>query len=160
MFCQSFSSPLQRVAPYILVHDQRSFFQDRIKISHTNSMYIYPHKRNLDALLKVGVTAVLQLATTVVCPHQLKPSNRHTSCPGSRAGTPVCQRANPAVAVVRYSWCRAGGFIRAAVGCVCAVGQSCAVCVLAIWLQVGLSQARATSNPHLSSKKTRKISRR
>ena len=31
------------------------------------------------------------------------------------------------------------------------VGQSCAVCVLAMWLQVGLSQAR-TSKPHLSSK--------
>ena len=28
--CQSFSSPLQRVVPYILVHDQRSIFQDRI----------------------------------------------------------------------------------------------------------------------------------
>ena len=55
MFCQSFSSPLQRVVPYILVHDHRSIFQDHIKISHTNSMYIYPHKRNLDALLKVGV---------------------------------------------------------------------------------------------------------
>ena len=34
-------------------------------------------------------------------------TNRHTSCPGSRAGAPVCQRANPTVAVVRYSWCRA-----------------------------------------------------
>ena len=45
--------------------------------------------------------------------------DRHTSCPGSRAGAPVCQRANPAVAVIRYSWCRAVGFIRAAVGCVC-----------------------------------------
>ena len=55
MFCQSFSSPLQRVVPYILAHDQRTIFQDRIIISHTNSMYIYPHKRNVDALLKVGV---------------------------------------------------------------------------------------------------------
>ena len=64
--------------------------------------------------------------------HEPRPSR-------SRAGTPVCQRANPAVAVVRYSWCRAGGFIRAAVGYVCAVGQSCAVCVLTMWLQVGLS---------------------
>ena len=103
---------------------------------------------------------MLQLATAVVCPHQLKPSNRHTCGPDSRAGAPVRQRANPAVAVVRYSWCRAGGFIRAAVGCVCAVGQSCAVCVLAMWLQVGLSHARTTSTPHLSSKKTHKISRR
>ena len=40
---------------YILVHDQQSIFEDRIKISHTNSMYIYPHKRNVDALLEVGV---------------------------------------------------------------------------------------------------------
>ena len=77
-------------------------------------------------------------ATAVECPHQLKSSNRHTSCPGSRAGAPVCQRANPAVAVVRYSWCRAVGFLRAAVGCVCAVGLACAVCVLAMWLQVWL----------------------
>ena len=77
-------------------------------------------------------------ATAVECPHQLKPSNRNTSCPGSRAGAPVCQRANPAVAVVRYSWCRAVCFIRAAVGCVCAVGLSCAVCVLAMWLEVWL----------------------
>ena len=105
------------------------------------------------------MTAVLQLATAVVCPHQLKPSNRHTCCPGSRAGAPVCQRANPAVAVVRYSWCRAGGFIRAAVGCVCAVGQSCAVCVLAMRLQVGLSQARTTSKLHISSKKITKITK-
>ena len=99
---------------------------------------------------------MLQLATAVVCPHQLKPSNRHTSCPGSRAGAPVCPRAHPAVAVVRYSWCCAWGFIRAAVGCVCAVGQSCAVCVLAMGLQVGFSQARATSKPHLSPKKNTK----
>ena len=41
MFCQYFSSPLQRVVPYILVHDQRSIFQDRIEISHTNSIYIF-----------------------------------------------------------------------------------------------------------------------
>ena len=82
---------------------------------------------------------MLQLATAVVCPHQLKPSNTHTSCPGSRAGAQVCQRANLVVAVVLYSSCRAGGFIRAAVGRVCAVGQSCAVCVLAMWPQVGLS---------------------
>ena len=93
---------------------------------------------------------MLQLATTVVCPHQLKPSNRHTSCPGSRAGTPVCQRANPAVTVVRYSWCRAGGFIRAAVG---------GVCVLAMWLQVGLSQAQTTSIPRLPPKKTQNIAK-
>ena len=77
-------------------------------------------------------------ATAVECPHQLKPSNRQTSCPGSRAGAPVCQRANPAVAVVRYSWCCAVGFTRAAFGCVCAVGLSCAVRVLAMWLQVWL----------------------
>ena len=123
-------------------------FQDRIKISHTNPMYIYPHKRNLDALLKVGVTAVLQLATTVVCPHQLKPSNRHTSCPGSRAGTPVCQRAKPAVAVVRYSWCRAGGFIRAAVGCVCCWAVVC--CVRAGHLAAGGSLP-GTSNKYSAS---------
>ena len=48
--------------------------------------------------------------------------------------------------------------MRAAVGCVCAVGQSCAVWVLAMWLQVRLSQARI-SKPHLSSKKKHKISR-
>ena len=101
---------------------------------------------------------MLQLATAVECPHQLKPSNRHTSCPGSRAGAPVCQRTNPAVAVVRYLWCRAVGFIRAAVGSVCAVRLSCAVCVLAMWLQVGLSQARTTSKPHFSSKKNTKYS--
>ena len=106
------------------------------------------------------LTAMLQLATTVVCPHQLKTSNRHTSCPGSRAGTPVCQRENPAVVVVRSSWCRAGGFIRKAVGGVCAVGQSCAVCVLVLWLQVGLSQARTTSKPHLSSEINNKVSRK
>ena len=54
MFCQSFSSLLQRVVPYILVHNPRSIFKDRIIISHTN-LNIYPHKRNVDALLKVGV---------------------------------------------------------------------------------------------------------
>ena len=58
--------------------------------------------------------------------------DRHTYCSGSRAGAPVCQRANPVVAVIRYSWCRAVGFIRAAVGCVCAVGRSCTVFVLAV----------------------------
>ena len=78
-------------------------------------------------ITKEQLTAVLQLATSVECPHKLKPSNRHTSCPGSRAGAPVCQRVNPAVAVIRYSWCRAVGFIRAAVGCVCATELSCAV---------------------------------
>ena len=57
----------------------------------------------------------------------------------------ACQRANPAVAVVRYSWCRAVGFIRAAVGYVCAVGLSCAVCVLAKWLQVWLQDDHDTS---------------
>ena len=60
-------------------------------------------------------------------------TDRHTSFPGSRAGAPVCQRVNPAIAVVRYWWCRAVGFIRAAVGCVCAVRLSRAVCALAIW---------------------------
>ena len=64
--------------------------------------------------------------------------DRHTYCPGSRAGAPVCQRANPAVAIIRCSWCRAVGFIRAPVGYVCTVGLSCAVCVLAMWLQVWL----------------------
>ena len=67
MFRQSFSSPLQRVVPYILVHDQRSIFQDRIKISHTNSVYIYPHKRNLDALLKVGVNIKVLVFRTLCC---------------------------------------------------------------------------------------------
>ena len=88
---------------------------------------------------------MLQLATAVECPHQLKPSNRHTSCPSSRTGAPVCQRANPAVVVVRYPWCRAVGFIHAAVGCVCAVGLSCTVCVLAMWLQVWLQDDHDTS---------------
>ena len=37
------------------------------------------------------------------------------------------------------------GFIRAAVGCVCAVGLSCAVCVLAMWLQVWLQDDHDTS---------------
>ena len=64
--------------------------------------------------------------------------------PGSRAGTPVCQRANPAVAVVRHSRCRAVGFIPAAVGCVYAVGLSCAVCVLAMWLQMWLQDDHDT----------------
>ena len=83
----------------------------------------------------------LLVATAVQCPHQLKPSNTqtHTYRPGSRAGAPVCQRDILAVAVFRYSWCRAVGFIRAAVSCGCAVGLSCAVCVLAmyppVWLQ-------------------------
>ena len=41
-----------------------------------------------------------------------------------------------AVAVICFSWCRAVGFfLRAAVGCMCAVGLSCAVCVLAMWLK-------------------------
>ena len=38
-FCQAFSSPLQRVVPYILVLDQRSIFQGHIKISH---VYLSP----------------------------------------------------------------------------------------------------------------------
>ena len=66
MMCQSFSSPLHRVVPYILVHDQRSIFQDRINISHTNSMY-YPHKRHLDALLKVGVIIKVIVFRTLCC---------------------------------------------------------------------------------------------
>ena len=77
----------------------------------------------------------------------------------SRAGTPVCQRANPAVAVVRFH----GGALEASYLqrlVVCAVGQSCAVCVLAMWPQVGFSQARTTSKPHISSKQNHKISRR
>ena len=58
--------------------------------------------------------------------------HRHTSCPGSRAAVPVCQMAIPAVAVIRCSWCRAVSFIRAAVGCECAVGLSCTLfCVRA-----------------------------
>ena len=69
---------------------------------------------------------------------KVRGQDRHTSCPGSRAGAPVCQRANPAAAVICYLWCRAVGFIRAAVGCVCAVGLSCAVCLLAMWLKVWL----------------------
>ena len=51
---------------------------------------------------------------------------------------PVCQRANLAVPVIRYSWCHAFGFIRAKVDCVCAVGLSCALCVLVMQLQVCL----------------------
>ena len=43
---------------------------------------------------------------------------------------------------------------------VCAVGQSYAVCVLAMWLPVGLSQTRTTSKPHLPPPKSDKISRR
>ena len=51
------------------------------------------------------------------------------------ANTTLQEGANQAVAVIRYSWCRAVGFIRAAVECVCAVGLSCtAVCVQAMWL--------------------------
>ena len=50
------------------------------------------------------------------------------------ANTALQGGANQAVAVIRYSWCRAVGFIRAAVGCVCAVGLSCSVCVLAMLL--------------------------
>ena len=52
--------------------------------------------------------------------------------------TTLQEGANRAVAVIRYSWCRAVGFIRAAVGCVCAVGLSCAVCVQAMWLKMWL----------------------
>ena len=103
---------------------------------------------------------MLNLATAVECPRQLKPSNRYKSCPGSRAGAPVCPRANPAVAVVRYLWCRAVCFIRASVGWVCAVGLSCAVCVLTMWLQVSLFQAQTTRKPHISSKNNNKKLRR
>ena len=72
-------------------------------------------------------------------PHQLKPSNRQTHIlPGLESRGAGRQRANPAVAVICYSWCRAVGFIRAAVGCVCAVGLPCAVCVLAMWLKMWL----------------------
>ena len=94
-----------------------------------------------------------------MCPHQLKPSNRHTSCPGSRAGTPVCQRANPAVAVVRYSWCRAGGFIRAAIGCVCCWAVMCCVCAGHVAAGGSLP---GTNNEYTASflKKNRKKSRR
>ena len=67
MFCQSFSSPPQRVVLYILVHDQRSILQDRIKLPHTNSMYIYPQKRSLDALLKVGVIIKVLVFRTLRC---------------------------------------------------------------------------------------------
>ena len=54
------------------------------------------------------------------------------------ANTTLQRGANQAVAVIRYSWCRAAGFIRAAVGCVCAVGLSCTAGVLAMWLKVWL----------------------
>ena len=68
--------------------------------------------------------------------------DRHTSCPGSRAGAPVCQRANPAVAVICYPWCRAVGFNRAAVGCVCAVGLLCMCCVRAGHVAEGVAARR------------------
>ena len=72
-------------------------------------------------------------------------------------GRRVCQRANPAVAVVRYSWCRAGGFIRAAVGCVCCWAVMCCVraghmtCMEYVAAGGSLpgQQARTTSKPHL-----------
>ena len=54
------------------------------------------------------------------------------------ASTTLQGGANQAVAVIRYSWCRTVGFIRPAVGCVCAVGLSCTVCVQAMWLKVWL----------------------
>ena len=47
---------------------------------------------------------------------------------------PAFQRTNPAVAVNRYSRCHAVGFMREKVGCVRAVGLSCALCVLAMQL--------------------------
>ena len=54
------------------------------------------------------------------------------------ANTTLQEGANQAVVVIRYSWRRAVGFIRAAVGCVRAVGLSCTVCVQAVWLKVWL----------------------
>ena len=55
------------------------------------------------------------------------------------ANTTLQEGANQAVVAIRYSWCRAVGFIRAAVFCVCAVGLSyIAVCVQAMWLKVRL----------------------
>ena len=88
---------------------------------------------------------MLQLATAVECPHQLKPSNRHTSCPGSRTGAPVYQRANPAVAVIRYWWRRAVGFIRTAIGCVCCWAVMC--CVRAGHVAAGVAARRHMIRP-------------
>ena len=71
------------------------------------------------------------------------------------ANTTLQEGANQAVAVIRYSWCRAVGFIRAADGCLCAVGLSCAVCVLAMWLNVWLQDD--TYMCHDTSRRTRAI---
>ena len=71
------------------------------------------------------------------------------------ANTTLQEGANSAVAVICYLWCRAVGFIRAAVGCVCAVGLSCAVCVLAMWLKVWLQDD--TYMGHNTSRRTRAI---
>ena len=65
MFCQFFSSPLQRVVPYILVHDPSS-------ISGPHNQYptlipCYPPKRNVDALLKVGVIIKVEVFRTLCC---------------------------------------------------------------------------------------------
>ena len=86
---------------------------------------------------------------------KVRGQDRHTSCPGSRAGAPVCQRADPAVAVICYSICGAVGFIRAPVGCVCAVGLSCVACMLAMWLKVWLQDD--TYMCHDTSRRTRAI---
>ena len=109
------------------------------------------NKRRQGGLHNRGITDCCAPASYYCCgvPSSAETTQQtHIFLPGLESRTPVCRRANPAVAVVRYSRCRAGGFRRAAVGCVCAVGQSCAVCVLAMWLEVGLSQALTTSEPH------------
>ena len=80
--------------------------------------------------------------------------DRHISCPGSRAGAPVCQGANSAVAVIRYSWCLAVDFMHACRGWlrVCCWALMC--CVRAGHV-AAVSCGRKTT--HDTSRRTRDI---
>ena len=66
-FRQSFTSPLQGVVPGVLVHDPPSIFQDRITNIPQKFHVYHPHKRNVDALLKVGVIIKVEAFRTRCC---------------------------------------------------------------------------------------------
>ena len=67
MFCQSFSSPLQRVVPYILVQFQRSIFQDRIiNTPHEFHVYLSPQTKR-GCTSKVGVIIKVVVCRTLSC---------------------------------------------------------------------------------------------
>ena len=67
MFCQSFSSPLQRVVPYILVQFPRSIFRDRIiNTPHEFHVYLSPQKKR-GCTSKVGVIIKVVVFRTLCC---------------------------------------------------------------------------------------------